>query len=650
LVVQHYYESNQYYDSEYGGSYGSSHFARVPAGTISYISGQALNGGNYQWTSYETDVANGQPMEKTHNFDPNKVTNPLRAHYHLRRYTSQAVAPYTDQIASQEYPDGRKDSYAYEIGTYSGGVFTAGSGSYLRKTITHGTKTSPVGIDGKTTQEVSILSPGGLLLEEETKVYSGGAYASATKTIHGYNAEGKLTSSTKDGRVIYEASWTGNRKDWEKDEQGIQTSYTAYDALGRVQTETWQGISTTYTYDAEDRVRMVTRSGGGLTLSSSTVYDAAGRVISETSEDGLTTTTVYANGGRTVTRTLPSGGTEVTDYYADGQLESVTGMGVVARYYDYGADDNGRWSKESIGSATSPRWTKTYTNVLGDLVREERPGYTGTTLASVITVDMRGLRTARTVPGEASELFEYDALGRLSRQGRDVNGNGTLDVTGADEVTDFASTFEIDSGGWYAVNSVSQYENSNGAPTLVSVEKSLFGGGGATTLDRTVQIDRYGKSTTTTSVVNRATQTVTTTTTVSDSSLSAVATTIGGRLMSASTTTVSQPTQYEYDGLGRLDKVTDPRGVIRDPVYTGAVLSSETVAGQQTSYTYYPQGQAGAGQLWTTTYADGKTEVRSYDLRGFLSGISGTGVYKMSQTIDDYGDRTYLYTYRQVNS
>ncbi len=71
-------------------------------------------------------------------------------------------------------------------------------------------------------------------------------------------------------------------------------------------------------------MRTVTRSGGGLSLSSSADYDAAGRIISETDEAGLTTNYAYSNGGRTVTKTLPSTATEVTDHYADGQVRSVT--------------------------------------------------------------------------------------------------------------------------------------------------------------------------------------------------------------------------------------------------------------------------------------------------------------------------------------
>ncbi len=245
---------------------------------------------------------------------------------------------------------------------------------------------------------------------------------------------------------------------------------------------------------------------------------------------------------------------------------------------------------------------------------------------------MRGLLTKRTVPGEASELLEYDEIGRLSRQGRDVDGSGVLDAAGTDEVTDFASSFANENGGWYAVETVSRYETPTATPTVISTHKSLLGGNptthGQDRVHRPLWKDSHHHDDGESLLGDGDGYDV-----ASDSSLPAVRTSVNGRLVSETTTTVSQPTQYEYDGLGRLDKVTDPRGVIRDPVYTGAVVSSETVAGQQTGYTYYPQGQAGAGQLWTTTYADGKTEVRSYDLRGFLSGISGTG--RLQDDADD---------------
>jgi len=58
-------------------------------------------------------------------------------------------------LKSIVYPDGRKDTYTYELGTYTSdpnpasSSFTAGSGDSLRTTVVHGTTASP---DGHTRQ------------------------------------------------------------------------------------------------------------------------------------------------------------------------------------------------------------------------------------------------------------------------------------------------------------------------------------------------------------------------------------------------------------------------------------------------------------------------------------------------------------------
>ena len=62
-------------------------------------------------------------------------------------------------LKSIVYPDGRKDSYTYEYGTYTSdpnpasSSFTAGSGDSLRTTVVHGTTASSDGVANKTTKE-----------------------------------------------------------------------------------------------------------------------------------------------------------------------------------------------------------------------------------------------------------------------------------------------------------------------------------------------------------------------------------------------------------------------------------------------------------------------------------------------------------------
>src|SRR5207244_1015664 len=134
-------------------------------------------------------------------------------------------------------------------------------------------------------------------------------------------------------------------------------------------------ITTTFSYDAASHQSGQTVSGGGLSLSSSRIYDLAGRIKNETNSVGFTANFTYANGGRTQTVTSPGGGAQTTDKYLDGQTKSVTGTTIVARYSDYGVNGDGtRYTQEFVGNAglSSPRWTKTTSDWMGRTVAVEK--------------------------------------------------------------------------------------------------------------------------------------------------------------------------------------------------------------------------------------------------------------------------------------
>ena len=59
-----------------------------------------------------------------------------------------------------------------------------------------------------------------------------------------------------------------------------------------MRSSTRAGVTTTYVYDPEGRELQTTRSGGGLSLTSSRHYDRVGRVDTSTDEAGLVTSYV----------------------------------------------------------------------------------------------------------------------------------------------------------------------------------------------------------------------------------------------------------------------------------------------------------------------------------------------------------------------
>ena len=179
-----------------------------------------------------------------------------------------------------------------------------------------------------------------------------------------------------------ETAWSCCSKASETSADGRTATY-AYDALHRLtHVVLWSGgapaHTTEYAYDAAGHVLSRTVSGGGLSLSAASAYDLAGRLVSSTDEAGLSTARAYsraAGSGNVETVTRPGGATTVTSYYRDGRVKSVTGTAQVAEHYDYGVNaDGSQWTLVRVGAPASPRWTRTTTDMLGNVVKVEKPG------------------------------------------------------------------------------------------------------------------------------------------------------------------------------------------------------------------------------------------------------------------------------------
>ena len=351
-------------------------------------------------------------------------------------------------------------------------------------------------------------------------------------------------------------------------------------------------------------------------------------------------------------RTHPDTSTETTESYIDGQAKSVAGTAVVAQFSDYGVDANGFWTKQSLNSPISPRYTQSWTNQDGNVWRTANNGPSGP-IISTTTFDpiTKSRILSRTVPGEATILHGYDPdTGALTTQAKDLNNNGTIDYAGTDAI-EKTESLHVLNGNWYLQTTSSQYETDGQAvASTVSTNRTQLSGLGVGGLAAAGQsIDAQGNITSQTTVINRATRTVTTTTDVPDSDLNAVEISINGKPYSSSANTVATPTVYNtYDALERPTSVTSPRGVVTTTAYDPATgrVNSVTQAGKQTSYTYYPSGAPGAGKVATETLPDTKIIRTAYTLRGEVFRVWGGATCPLEKTYDAYGQPQFLKTYR----
>jgi YD repeat-containing protein len=244
------------------------------------------------------------------------------------------------------------------------------------------------------------------------------------------------------------------------DEQGIETTYT-YDALDRLVIETRQigdnMVITQHTYDAAGRRLTSTQMGGGhVMLVSSNTYNLAGHLLASTDAQGITTTYEQGCCGLEST-TIRAGITNLTVRYADGRTHYTEQNGIRQQTYVYGLDASSPGHQTTTvytgpDGTNSPAWQRTTTDFLGRTIRTERPGYNGATLITqntyndigqLIASENRSVNSVNPVNMVilSRTLYQYNALGQQTLTAQDINLNGTIDLAGPDRVSSNATEF-----------------------------------------------------------------------------------------------------------------------------------------------------------------------------------------------------------------
>ena len=616
----------------------------------------------------------------------------------LRTTTRYKPAEGTDKIDKITYPDDQWDVYTYEDdGTYAFSTtdpqFSTSPGTDDRVQIVHGSTTNPTGDFLRSTIDMVVTDDLGRTVLNET--YMTDEYTRLSWTAQENDAQGRVTDVYRSNGTHSENTWGCCSQSSTTDESGVKTDYQT-DALGRVWQETKKGasgsypaqvdIDTTRAFDVMHRVLTTTVSEtGGLSLSSSRTYDAAGRVLTETDEADIETTYGYehvAGTGLKVTVTRPNGATEITQYRLDGRIKSRIGTGVIHEYHSHGTNTDGtQWTKVNVGSAGSPRYTKTTTDVLGRTIEVERPGYdAGSTVTTGHEYDKGGGVTKTTnttmIPGSddggdgdgedgggggeggdptfggtADRLFVYDDLGNLTSQGLDINDNGTLDDASVDRITYSDSLFDWDGSNWWRESTSEVLATDNSATrTLTSTQRTQLTGLGTGTGNVLTGVseseDIHGNKAASRTYVDRANKLVTRETDLPDSTTDASSASYNG-LLQESTSGSGLTVDYGYDALGRQTHVTGPRTAPNSTVTAyntlGQVSSVTDPAGNAVSYTYDEE----IGELTAVTNAAGKKTYTEYDLLGRVKRVWGDVPQPVEIGYDaTYGQRTTLNTYR----
>ena len=552
--------------------------------------------------------------------------------------------PRSGLVASIRHEDGKLDLYDYELS----------SNTWIR-TVTHFHEQSPSPVSGKTTRDITITNARGEEIESRTEAYIDGIWYTIARNRMTYNEQGKRTSLENLAGQVTTTAWDCCHKISETQPDGSTTTWD-YDAEGHMIASsrlipldmtnvTW--LTTCYEYDDLGRQTATWQTNYAAQVGlpvTKTRYDALGRIIARIDQLGNTTTTSYSPDGRTVFVQNPNGATRITTHSAFGDILSITGTAVTPEFHTYGIHPDGtRWSRTVQGeTASSPRFTKRYENLLGQTIREERSGFQGVVLASTHTYDPFGRLISTAADYEPTVEYTYDNLGNRIATTRSVGG----DDPGAPQPeptewrkTETASSFaSIDGIIWLTQTNIVSCSDSAIAPLVSSSARQLTGLT-ATLPSRSRSYDVRGNVTESEMLVDTAIVTSRQTlpyATNKPQSLSRYGVSLMDVSVSAVTNTIA------YDALGRQIAQTNGRGNTTRTEYNAVGQRSASIdaLGNRTTYSYDH-----LGNLIAVINPLGNAIVYEYDLRGRKT-YEGGATYPVRYTYDVFGNKTTMMTYR----
>ena len=576
---------------------------------------------------------------------PYGSTNSLRTvtTYYVAAGGSRLSRPSDGLVQSIRHEDGKLDLYDYSLV----------SNTWIR-TITHLHEQSPSPVSGKTTRDITLTNALGEVSETRTEAFIDGIWYTIARNRMTYNEQGKRTSLENLAGQVTTTAWDcchkvsetqpdGSTTTWDYDDEGHMIATSRLIPLDMTNV-TW--LTTCYKYDALGRQVATWQTNFAAQVglpATRTTYDAIGRVIARVDQLGNTTSTSYSP-DRTLSVHNPNSSTTFYSRSASGDTLSITGSAVTPEFNTYGIlPDGTRWSKIVQGeTASSPRFSKSYKNLLGQTIREERSGFQGAVLASVNAYDIYGRLFSTTADFEPNTEYTYDTLGNRIATIRMVGGDDpgapqseTSEWRKSESLSNIAI---IDGDIWLVQTNIVSCSDSAITPLVTSSARQLTGLTFALPA-RSRSFDIRGNVTVNEMLVDTSVVTSRQTlpyATNKPLSLSRYGVSLMNVSVSAVTNTVA------YDSLGRQIANTDGRGNTRQTEYNsfGQRSASIDALGNSTTYAYDQ-----FGNLASVTDPLGNATVYEYDLRRRKT-YEGGATYPVRYTYDIFGNRTTMMTFR----
>ncbi|MDX2186226.1 MAG: RHS repeat-associated core domain-containing protein [Opitutaceae bacterium] len=600
---------------------------------------------------------------------------------------------------SVKHPNDVQQSFVYQRGSWNGSAFTAslaaGSSPYQdtnytfarasRICVITGSRLSTAGsyqtawsgypiepiylVTNKSTMEVTIRDAFARTVRTESHVWNGTAFEQVAWKTFSYNSANQNTGWTDSTGKSYSAVYVGGRLDSETAPDGSVTSYS-YDVIGRVTKVTrsaasaggLSAIATKTTYGGNSTGALITATVSSNpdnasieALTTTTQYDKAGRVISQTLPGQGTTTITYDSAARKVTTSRPLGMTQIEEHYLDGQPRTVSGTAVIRQDFVYGIGaDGNRWTRVNLGGS-GVRGKTTWVDWAGREVKTDTaapPNVVPANIQSEKFYDTKGRCIKITQSGMKDVLFEFGPFSEVVRQGVDMDGSGTLVTSSSDRITDTLETFEKSGSNWWLKTVSSIYPLSgNGTAFQASVSRKRVSGLTLAVNEEVEQTDIEGNTTNRKVAVDTANQKTTITTTTPGVAGSIVEVAYHGLIKSVTAPDLNV-TSTTYDQLRRRTQVTDARSnTITTAYHPGTTLPStvtQPISSTESAVSSFFYDEA--GRVVHSRDAQNRDVRTEYTARSEVFRQWGSGTYPVEYTYDIYGARETMRTFRSIDT
>ena len=550
------------------------------------------------------------------------------------------------RLKMKQSASGVQTVYGYEAASQYGALYRE----------TRETQIAGQAVPGHSTRKVTYVSAhGNNTRVEKYALLTDGTWTLTDTADYEYDKENRWIKRTRGNGRVTEREMMCCGPLWEKDEDGIMTTYSYNTArqlveVSRSEVTDGETIVTpetivSYTRDAFGRILQTRRDVGPMTTTESRAYDLLGQLVQETDVLGRSNTHAYSADGLTETVTTPAGATLVTERHPDGSVLHEYGTGQRERYHVYDIDHNCLRETVTLADQTTIL-SRTLVNGFGQSVVQVTPATAGFlydrseyNAQGLLIRTWRDTGTQEGAVAMAPTLYEYDAFGNMTRETLALAEQPAPDNS---PIREYAFSVENAEDGVYLVTTQTRY-HADGHP-LVSVRKRLLSELSGVLETKTISIDERGLTSAEWTEYAENTKRIQKSV-IPSSSVTAQTVAADGLMLSQQNHAgITETAARAYTAAGMTLTRTDGRGnttTIRTDL-AGRAVSVTDAAGNETVTQYDARFDLAA----VVTDALGNTVCAGYDARGRKTAEWGTGTQPLLLGYDEAGRLVSLTTFR----